>query len=79
MLRAAPAPKSRARSRWRPVQQAHAVLAARGEWCTNDKGLLDRAGLRGIDGILASAGGDPDELAAAVDAAQALFGSVLPD
>ena len=32
---------------------AHAVLAARGEWVTNEKRLIDRAGLRGIDGILA--------------------------
>lgn len=32
---------------------AHAVLAARGEWVTNEKRLVDRAGLRGIDTILA--------------------------
>jgi predicted nucleotidyltransferase len=32
---------------------AHAVLAGRGEWVTNEKRLVDRAGLRGIDGILA--------------------------
>ncbi len=31
---------------------AHAVLAARGEWVTNEKRLVDRAGLRGIDDIL---------------------------
>ena len=32
---------------------AHAVLAGRGEWVTNEKRLVDRAGLRAIDGILA--------------------------
>jgi predicted nucleotidyltransferase len=31
---------------------AHAILAGRGEWVTNEKRLVDRAGLRGIDGIL---------------------------
>jgi predicted nucleotidyltransferase len=33
-------------------QGAHAVLAGRGEWVTNEKTLIDRAGLRGIDKIL---------------------------
>ncbi|MEI8411703.1 MULTISPECIES: nucleotidyltransferase domain-containing protein [unclassified Kribbella] len=32
---------------------AHAVLAGRGEWVTNEKRLVDRAGLRGIDAVLA--------------------------
>ncbi len=36
---------------------AHAVLAARGEWVTNEKRLVDRAGLRDVDGILS--GRDP--------------------
>ncbi|MBD0324395.1 MAG: nucleotidyltransferase domain-containing protein [Aldersonia sp.] len=31
---------------------AHAVLAARGEWCVNEKQLLNRAGLRDIDEIV---------------------------
>jgi predicted nucleotidyltransferase len=31
---------------------AHALLAGRGEWVTNEKHLVDRAGLRGIDAIL---------------------------
>lgn len=31
------------------TQTAHAVLAARGEWVTNDKGLLARAGLGEVD------------------------------
>jgi hypothetical protein len=31
---------------------AHAVLAARGEWVTNGKRLLERAGLRDVDGLI---------------------------
>ncbi|WP_200305123.1 nucleotidyltransferase domain-containing protein [Streptomyces adelaidensis] len=34
------------------AQAAHGVLAARGEWVTNEKRLLERAGLRGVDGII---------------------------
>ncbi|GGW59919.1 nucleotidyltransferase domain-containing protein [Streptomyces griseoloalbus] len=51
----------------------HAVLAARGEWVTNEKRLLDRAGLRGVDGILARMRDDPESLTAAVADAEALF------
>jgi hypothetical protein len=36
---------------------AHAILAARGEWITNEKQLLTRAGLREMDDLL----GAPDE------------------
>ena len=32
---------------------ANAILAGRGEWVTNEQRLVDRAGLRGIDAILA--------------------------
>ncbi|MBB4683288.1 nucleotidyltransferase domain-containing protein [Amycolatopsis jiangsuensis] len=35
------------------LQAAHTVLAARGEWVTNEKTLLDRAGLRDLDDIVA--------------------------
>ncbi|MGH4027529.1 nucleotidyltransferase domain-containing protein [Actinomycetota bacterium Odt1-20B] len=57
------------------LQSAHAVLAARGEWVTNEKRLLGRAGLRGVDAVLAGMGDDPgaEELTAAVDEARALF------
>ncbi|WP_210508538.1 nucleotidyltransferase domain-containing protein [Naasia sp. SYSU D00057] len=48
------------------VEYAHAVLAARGEWTTNEKDLLDRAGLRAADGILASLHSEPSSLLAAV-------------
>ncbi|MFI6853618.1 nucleotidyltransferase domain-containing protein [Streptomyces sp. NPDC050416] len=45
------------------AQAAHAVLAARGEWVTNEKGLLARAGLRDVDALLGSTlTGAPDEL-----------------
>lgn len=50
-------------------QSAHAVLAARGEWVTNEKRLLARAGLREVDQVIA--GLAPDSLVAAVDQAQA--------
>ncbi|MER7082524.1 Nucleotidyltransferase domain-containing protein [Saccharopolyspora kobensis] len=50
-------------------QSAHAVLAARGEWVTNEKRLLARAGLREADQLIA--GLTPDSLVAAVDRAQA--------
>jgi hypothetical protein len=43
-------------------QTAHAVLAARGEWVTNEKTLLARAGLADIDQIIATAQPVPDDL-----------------
>ncbi|MFD4482079.1 nucleotidyltransferase domain-containing protein [Streptomyces sp. NPDC058471] len=52
------------------MQAGHAVLAARGEWVTNEKRLLERAGLRGIDGILAGMGRSPEALEAALAEAQ---------
>jgi predicted nucleotidyltransferase len=59
-------------------QAAHAVLAARGEWVTNEKRLLDRAGLRGLDGVVASLGTTPEALGAAVAAAHAVVEAALP-
>ncbi|MFI7007912.1 nucleotidyltransferase domain-containing protein [Streptomyces sp. NPDC050145] len=50
------------------MQAAHAVLAARGEWVTNEKRLLARAGLRGVDDVLA----EPD-LGRLVDGARELL------
>jgi hypothetical protein len=52
-------------------QAAHAVLAARGEWITNEKTLLTRAGLRQVDEFIASAGSAPEALCELVDQAQA--------
>jgi len=45
---------------------AHAVLAARGEWVTNDKALLSRAGLEEVDFVVAGMTADPQDLLAAV-------------
>jgi Nucleotidyltransferase domain len=48
-------------------QAAHAVLAARGEWITNEKALLTRAGLRHVDELIAAARPDPGALRELVD------------
>jgi hypothetical protein len=58
-------------------QAGHAVLAAAGQWVTNEKTLLDRAGLRGVDAILAGLTPDPGALTRAVDESEALFASSL--
>jgi len=56
------------------AQGAHATLAARGEWITNEKALVDRAGLRGADDLLGGLTAEPPSLLAAVDAASDLIG-----
>ncbi|MEV4617773.1 nucleotidyltransferase domain-containing protein [Asanoa sp. NPDC049573] len=48
-------------------ETAHAVLAARGEWVTNDKRLLERAGLRDVDPLVAGMTTDPAALTATLD------------
>ncbi len=55
------------------TQTAHAVLAARGEWVTNEKRLLERAELRGVDAIIAGLSAEPAALTAALDRARELF------
>ncbi|MCD9141141.1 nucleotidyltransferase domain-containing protein [Streptomyces albireticuli] len=55
------------------AQTAHAVLAARGEWITNEKRLLERAGLRTVDAIVAGLRPEPEALARAVTEAEELF------
>ncbi|MFF2654482.1 nucleotidyltransferase domain-containing protein [Streptomyces sp. NPDC058045] len=55
------------------MQAAHAELAARGEWVTNEKTLLDRAGLRAVDALLDGLGPRPEELAGALTAARRLL------
>ncbi len=47
-------------------QTAHAVLAGRGEWVTNDKALLSRANLEEVDLVVAGMTADPQELVAGV-------------
>lgn len=54
------------------TQAAHAVLAARGEWTTNDKGLIARAGLREADDIVAGLEPEPGALITALGDAEAL-------
>jgi Nucleotidyltransferase domain len=53
------------------AQSAHAALAARGEWITNEKTLLARAGLERVDQFMAAARPDPDHLRALVDQTRA--------
>ncbi|MDG9715237.1 nucleotidyltransferase domain-containing protein [Streptomyces sp. DH24] len=45
---------------------AHAVMAARGEWVTNEKWLVERAGLGGVDTLLSGLRPDPEALTAVV-------------
>lgn len=47
-------------------QAAHAILAERGEWVTNDKALLSRAGLEEVDLAIAGMTADPQDLVTAV-------------
>lgn len=46
---------------------AQAILAARGEWVTNEKLLLARAGLGGVDAVIESMTRDPGSLRAAIE------------
>jgi len=54
-------------------QAAHATSAAAGQWVTNEKTLLDRANLRGVDEILAGLTPDAGTLTRAVDRALELL------
>ncbi|MFI0541023.1 nucleotidyltransferase domain-containing protein [Streptomyces sp. WSLK1-3] len=58
------------------VQMGHSVLAARGEWVTNEKRLLERAGLRGVDRIVASLTAAPGSAVRAVEELRELFDRV---
>lgn len=51
------------------TQAAHAIMAARATWVTNEKRLLEVAGLRHIDDVLTGLDTEPATLMAAVDAA----------
>lgn len=55
------------------MNTAHAVLAARGEWVTNEKRLLRQAGLRDLDLITAGLRPEPDALVRSIRAAETLF------
>ncbi len=56
------------------VCTAHAILAERGEWVLNEKRIVQDAGLRAIDEILAAPGADPQALALAVESAREALG-----
>ncbi len=59
------------------TQSAHAVLAAHGEWVTNEKRLLERAGLRGIDAVVGALRAEPGALADAVAEAEDIITEAL--
>jgi predicted nucleotidyltransferase len=59
------------------TQAAHAVLAARGEWVTNEKRLIERAGLRGIDAVLGALRATPETLVSAVTEAEEIVAAAL--
>lgn len=58
------------------AQMGHSVLAARGEWVTNEKRLLERAGLREADRIIESLSTAPGSAVRAVTEARELFDRV---
>ncbi|MFJ6066070.1 nucleotidyltransferase domain-containing protein [Streptomyces tendae] len=55
------------------TQTAHAVLAARRQWVTNEKGMVEQAGLGGIDALLAGLTPEPRALAQSVTRAGTLL------
>ncbi|MCU1585513.1 MAG: polymerase subunit beta [Microbacteriaceae bacterium] len=56
---------------------AHAILAHRGEWVTNEKQLLTKAGLRGIDDVIQGLTAESSELLRGTDAARALLTAAM--
>ncbi|MCT9084247.1 nucleotidyltransferase domain-containing protein [Streptomyces fulvoviolaceus] len=59
------------------VQAGHAVLAARGEWVTNEKRLLERAGLQDVDEIVGRLRKEPDVLLGAIADSERIFGMAI--
>ncbi|MFF0888112.1 nucleotidyltransferase family protein [Streptomyces sp. NPDC003456] len=59
------------------TQTAHAVLAARGEWVTNEKGLVARAGLEEVDACVGQLTVRPDDLARTLTEVEALLTRAL--
>ena len=53
------------------------VLAARGEWITNDELLVDKAGLRPADMAVAGLSADPQVLARAIVTAERLIAEAV--
>lgn len=59
------------------TQTAHAVLAARGEWVTNEKNLIARAGLQQTDRLLGGLTPDPGALTRAVSEAEQMLADAV--
>ncbi|MGZ3114917.1 nucleotidyltransferase domain-containing protein [Streptomyces sp. H62] len=59
------------------TQTAHAVMAARGEWVTNEKGLVERAGLGTMNGLLATLRPDPRSLSRSVTEAELMLSEAV--
>jgi hypothetical protein len=57
----------------------HAILAHRGQWITNEKQLLTRAGLRSVDEIVARLGSDPVSLVADAAAVRDVLMGAMED
>jgi predicted nucleotidyltransferase len=60
-------------------ETAHAVLAARGEWVTNEKRLLDRAGLRVVDPLVAAMTPDAAALTGTLDRIAEILGAAVSE
>jgi predicted nucleotidyltransferase len=58
-------------------QAAHAVLAARGEWITNEKTLLNRAGLDPLNDLIADFHREPATLGDAVEVVRTLCAQAM--
>ncbi|MFH9588355.1 nucleotidyltransferase domain-containing protein [Streptomyces luteogriseus] len=59
------------------TQTAHAVLAGRGEWVTNEKGLVARAGLAEVDAVVRDLTDGPAALARAVTDAETILAAAV--
>jgi hypothetical protein len=59
------------------TQTAHAVLAGRGEWVTNEKGLVARAGLAEVDAVVRDLTDGPAALARAVTDVETLLAGAV--
>ncbi|MDO9396882.1 MAG: nucleotidyltransferase domain-containing protein, partial [Herbiconiux sp.] len=58
---------------------AHAIMASRGEWVTNEKQLLSRAGLRSVDASLSHLDGNTGTLLATVDEVRSILEAAAAD
>ncbi|MBD0419799.1 nucleotidyltransferase domain-containing protein [Streptomyces sp. TRM S81-3] len=59
------------------TQAAHAVLAARGEWVTNEKRMVERAGLGAVDTLMANLTPEPEALTRAITETEGMLGAAV--